>query len=143
MTSQVGPGDLGPLHCIVNHKQITDVAEHVSSCKLMFSSESEDLHTKMFTKTMNFPVKKLVLVSLCIKKLKFKDLALVLDKTNGRSRPKTTSGTHNDRIGFCCSLKPVCFRRYEPGKRPFDKRILDIFIYFLSRSRDISLITKI
>ena len=54
MASQVGPGDLGPPHCIVNHTQITDVAEHVSSCKLMFSTEAEDLNSKMFTKSMNF-----------------------------------------------------------------------------------------
>ena len=47
MTSQVGPGDLGLFHCIVNHTQITDVAEYVSSFKLMFSSETEDLNTKM------------------------------------------------------------------------------------------------
>ena len=65
---------------------------------------------------------------------------------NVRSRPKTTSETHNDRTGFCCSLKPVCFGRYEssmPGKRRSDKWILDIFIYFLWRSRDILLIAKI
>ena len=58
MTSQVGSGDLGAFHCIVNHTQITGVAEDVSSCKLMFSSETEDLNTKMFIKSMNFPVKK-------------------------------------------------------------------------------------
>ena len=72
-------------------------------------------------------------------------MELVLDK-NGRSRPKTASETHNNRIGFCCSLKPVCIGRYErsiPGKRPFDEWILDIFIYFLWGSRDILLITKI
>ena len=67
MTSKVGPGDLGPFHCIVNHTQITGVAEHVSSCKLMFSSETEDLNAKMFTKSLNFPVKNLALVSLCTK----------------------------------------------------------------------------
>ena len=71
MTSQVGPGDLGPFHCIVNYTQIASVAEHVSSCKLMFSSETEDLNTKMFTNSMNFPVKNLALVSLCTKKRKF------------------------------------------------------------------------
>ena len=71
MTSQVGPGDLGPFHCIVNHTQKTGVAEHVSSCKLMFSGETEGLNTKMFTKSMNFPVKNLTLVSLCTKKPKF------------------------------------------------------------------------
>ena len=78
-----------------------DVAEHVSSCKLMFSSETEDLNTKMFSKSMNFLVKNPGLVSLCTKKLKFYDLELVLDKKIGRSRPKTTSETHYDRIGFC------------------------------------------
>ena len=43
VTSQVGPGDLGPFHCIVNHTLIMSVAEHVSSCLLMFSSETEGL----------------------------------------------------------------------------------------------------
>ena len=71
MTSQVLPAILAQLHCIVNHTQITDVAEHVSSCKLMFSSETEDLNTKMFTKSMNFLVKNLALVSFWTKKLKF------------------------------------------------------------------------
>ena len=71
MTSQVGPGDLGPFHYIINHTQITGVAEHVSSCKLMFSSETEDLNTKMFTKSVNLTVKNFALVSLCTKKRKF------------------------------------------------------------------------
>ena len=62
MTSQVGPGDLCPFHCIINHTQITGVAEHVSSCKLMFGSETEDLNTKMFTKNMNIPVNNLALI---------------------------------------------------------------------------------
>ena len=44
------------------------VAGHVSNCKLMFSSETEDQNTKTFTKTMNFPVNNLALVSLCAKK---------------------------------------------------------------------------
>ena len=35
------------------------VAGHVSNCKLMFSSETEDLNTKMFAKTMNIPVNNL------------------------------------------------------------------------------------
>ena len=35
----------------------------------MFSSETKDLNTKMFTKSMNFAVKNLALVSLCTKKL--------------------------------------------------------------------------
>ena len=47
---------------------ITDVAEHVSSCKLMFISETEDLNTKMFSKSMIFLVKNLALVSLWTKK---------------------------------------------------------------------------
>ena len=38
----------------------------------MFSSETEDLNTKMFMKTMNFPVNNLALVSLCTKNLTFK-----------------------------------------------------------------------
>ena len=95
------------------------VAGHVSNCKLMFSSETEDLNTKMFTKTMNFPVNNLDLVSLCTKNLTFKTWNWFLIKKNGRSRPYTTSETHNDRISFCCSLKPICFGRYEqsiPGK---------------------------
>ena len=46
----------------------------------MFGSETEDLNTKMFTKTINFPVNNLVLVSLFTKKLNFWDLELVLDK---------------------------------------------------------------
>ena len=46
----------------------------------MFRSETEDLNTKTFTKTMNFPVNNLALVSLCTKKLNFYDLELVLDK---------------------------------------------------------------
>ena len=99
----------------------------------MFSSETEDLSMKTFTKSMNFSVKNLALVSLYTKKLEFQDLELVLDK-NERSRPKTTSETHTNQIGFCCSVKSVCFGRYEqhiPGKRPFDKWTLDIFIYFL------------
>ena len=58
--------------CIINHTQITGVAEHVSSCKLMFSSKTEDLHTKIFAKSMNFPVKNLALVSLCTKNVNFK-----------------------------------------------------------------------
>ena len=87
---------------------MTGVAEHVSSCKLMFSSETEDLNTKMFTKSMNFPVKNLALVSLCTKNVNFKTWNWFLIE-NGRSRPKTTSESHNDRIGFCRSLKPVCF----------------------------------
>ena len=37
----------------------------------MFSSETEDLTTKMFTKSMNFPVENFALVSLCTKKRKF------------------------------------------------------------------------
>ena len=49
-----------------------DIAGHVSNCKLMFSSETEDENTKMFTKTMNFPVNNLALVSLCTKNLTFK-----------------------------------------------------------------------
>ena len=48
------------------------VAGHVSNCKLMFSSETEDQNTKTFTKTMNFPVNNLALVSLCTKNLTFK-----------------------------------------------------------------------
>ena len=59
MMSQVGPGDLGPFHYIINHMQITGVAENVSRCQLMFSSETEDLNTKMFMKSMNFPAKTL------------------------------------------------------------------------------------
>ena len=55
------------------------VAGHVSNCKLMFSSETEDQNTKMFTKTMNFPVNNLALVSLCTKNLILKP-ELVLDK---------------------------------------------------------------
>ena len=55
----------------MNHTQITVVAEHVSSCKLIFSSETEDLNTKMFMKSMNFLLKNLALVSLCTEKLKF------------------------------------------------------------------------
>ena len=47
------------------------VAGHVSNCKLMFSGETEDLNTKMFTKTVNFPVNNLALVSICTKKLNF------------------------------------------------------------------------
>ena len=39
------------------------VAEHVSNCILMFSSETEDLNTKIFTKTMNFPVNNLALLN--------------------------------------------------------------------------------
>ena len=54
------------------------VARHVSSCKLMFGSETEDLNTKMFTKTMNFPVNNLALVSLCTKILNLEQQ--VLDK---------------------------------------------------------------
>ena len=127
--------------------QITDVAEHVGNCKLMFSSETEDLNTKMFTKTMNFPLNNLALVSLCTKKnLNFKTSNWFLIKKNGRSRPKTTSETHNDRIGFCCSLKPVCFGRYEqniPGKDHLINRFWIYLFFFLSRSRDILLITKI
>ena len=46
----------------------------------MFSSETKDLNTKMFTSSMNFLVKNLALVSLCTKKPKFLDLELVLDK---------------------------------------------------------------
>ena len=69
--SQVGSSDLGMFYCIVNHMQITGVAEHVSSCKLMFSSETEDLNTKMFMKSINFLVKNLALFSLCTKKCKF------------------------------------------------------------------------
>ena len=46
------------------------VNKHVSSCKLMFNSETEELTTKRFTKSMNFPVKNLALVSLCTKQLK-------------------------------------------------------------------------
>ena len=52
--------------------QITGVAEHVNSCSLMFSGETEDLSTKMFTKSVNFPVKNLAFVSLCTKNLNFK-----------------------------------------------------------------------
>ena len=85
MTSQVGPGDLGPCHCIVNHTQITDVAEHVSSCKLMFSSETDNLNTKMFTKSMNFPVKNLALVSLCTKNVNFKTWNWFLIKMKDRA----------------------------------------------------------
>ena len=48
------------------------VAGHVSNSKLMFSSETEDQNTKTFTKTMNFPVNNLALVSLCTKNLTFK-----------------------------------------------------------------------
>ena len=42
---------------------------------------------------------------------------------------KTTSETQNDRIGFDCPLKPVCFGRYEqsiPGK---DNLINGFWIY--------------
>ena len=49
-----------------------NVAGHVSNCKLMFSSETEDQNTKTFKKTMNFPVNNLALVSLCTKNLTFK-----------------------------------------------------------------------
>ena len=42
------------------------------SLKLIFSGETDDLHTKMFMKSMNFPVKNLALVSLCIKNVNFK-----------------------------------------------------------------------
>ena len=79
---------------------------------------------------MNFPVNNLALVSLCTKNLKFYDLELV-DK-NERSQPETTSETHDDRIGFCCSLKAVCFGRYEqsiPGK---DHLINGFRIYLFS-----------
>ena len=71
------------------------VTGHVSNCKLMFSSETEYLNTKMFTKTMNFPVNNLALVSLCTKNLTFETWNWFLIKKNGRSRPKTTSETHN------------------------------------------------
>ena len=47
------------------------IAGHVSNCKLMFSSETEDQNTKTFMKTMNFPVNNLALVSLGTKNLKF------------------------------------------------------------------------
>ena len=88
----------------------------------------------MFTKTMNFPMNHLALVSLCTKKLKtflagiecadhthfsgvimsIRSFFLFVQKNltfktwnwflikNGRSRPKTTSETHNDEIGFYC-----------------------------------------
>ena len=58
MTLQVGPGELGPFHCPVNRMQITGAAEHVSSCKLMFTSKTEDLNRKIFMKSMNFPNEK-------------------------------------------------------------------------------------
>ena len=54
MTSRVGPVDLGPSHCIVNHTQISGADEHVSSCKLMFSSETEDLNKKCLRKVSIF-----------------------------------------------------------------------------------------
>ena len=55
-------------------KSYTDngIAGHVSNRKLMFSIETEDQNTKPFTKTMNFPVNNLALVSLCTKNLTFK-----------------------------------------------------------------------
>ena len=67
----------------------------------------------MFTKTTNFPLHSLALLSLCTKKLTFRTWNWFLIKKNGRSRPETTSETQNDRIGFCCPLKCICFGRYE------------------------------
>ena len=110
----------------------------------MFSSETQDQTTKTFTKTMNFPVNNLALVSLCTKKtLSFKTWNWLIK--NGRSQPETTSETHDDRIGFCCSLKAVCFGRYEqsiPGK---DHLINGFRIYLFSIKKPslILLITKI
>ena len=57
----------------MNHSRITDVVEHVSSCKLMLSSETEDLNTKLFTKSMNFLVENVAFsLTLDQKNLNFK-----------------------------------------------------------------------
>ena len=83
----------------------------------------------MFTKTMNFPVNNFALLPLCTKwnwfliKKEIEDPSLYA---------KTTSETQNDRIGFCCPLKPVCFGRYEqsiPGK---DNLVNGFWIYLFS-----------
>ena len=81
----------------------------------------------MFMKPMNFPVNNLALVSLCTKNLTFKTWNW--SKKNGRSQPKMTTETHDDRIGFCCSLKAICFGRYEQSIPDKDHLINGFRIY--------------